>query len=139
MAFFNTKEANSKFKQLTNIVKYVRNKDNEEDRYFYALTAKNVSQWEDDDLSREAIMVLLNLSIGLKENYDWVVRSTDWQSKIFPNESSLRNAYEELIEKGYARRQGDKVIIRNDKRVDFPLSFSLPSWNNKSIRKWEMD
>ena len=106
------------FKQITIGLRY--NRDPRSAEFFYQLTSDTVTGWINDDLSREAMTLLLIFSSHIKENYPWNVKWGQFRSPIFPSEDELQRAYSELISKGYAVKDGDTVYLRNDKRVDFP-------------------
>lgn len=120
------------FKQKTSIVKYQYDKNSKE--FYCFLTYPSVAAWIDDDLSREAMALLLVFSAAIKENYDWDVRYSKFKSPVFNDVDKLKGAYKELKEKGYAIECGGKYILRNDKRVPFPNG--APAQTQTSSFSW---
>ncbi len=91
-----------------------KDKDN-----FCPIYTSTIDIWAEDELSRDAMLLLLQLSTGIAEKYEWTLYYYQIESKIFYNTEVIEAAFKELVNKGYARIVGDRTYIRNDRRVEW--------------------
>ena len=110
---------------------YTKEKD-----YFFSIYTTTVSQWCNDNLSREAMAMLLEVSSGIAPGRDWTIYPSNVSAIIFDTPEKFENAFDELEEKGYAKTVNGVTYVRNDKRMNWesilprPVEKSYEIWGN---------
>lgn len=86
---------------------------------FFTVYSSMVDSWDNDNLSKEALVLLLQISAGIPPQTTWTVYHSQIAGNNFPDIEKFEKAFKELEEKGYAKIQDGVVYLRNDKRIEW--------------------
>ena len=89
--------------------------------YYFPIYRSTVDAWDNEGLSREALLLMMKLSTGVFGNVLWTQYYNYLIGGSLNSIDKVEVAFAELERKGFARTEGDITYIRNDKRVPWEV------------------